>query len=50
VLWHLPAFVESVQRTGSVTEFYPSKMTTLKERSALLNPDDYYQIEEELTL
>lgn len=41
-------YLRSLRATGSVEEFYPSRMATLAERSAVLGLDTYLQIETDL--
>jgi 2-methylisocitrate lyase-like PEP mutase family enzyme len=42
------AFLRSLKETGSIDEFYPSKMAALAERSAVLGLSDYLQFETDL--
>jgi 2,3-dimethylmalate lyase len=41
-------YLESLRTSGSVDAYYPSKMATLAERSAVLGLDDYLQAETDL--
>jgi 2-methylisocitrate lyase-like PEP mutase family enzyme len=47
-IWAMREFLKSLAATGSVSEFYPGRMTSLEERSDLLGLPAYYAIEQEL--